>query len=112
VIYDSTAWTVTENHTAAQTNNVLKAAPGASTSLFITNLIVSNGATAGSIKIVEDTGGTPVDIVEEIYLGVNGGAQITFYPPLQVTANKDVGFTSTTVTTHSVTIQGFSKASS
>lgn len=100
-------WDVAENHTAAQTNNSLKGAPGASLSLYITDIIVSNGATAGNIKFVEDTAGTPVDLIEVVYLAANGGFVTNFRTPLKVTANKDFGFTSVTVTTHSITVLGF-----
>jgi hypothetical protein len=85
----------------------LKAAPGAGLSLYITDIIISNGATAGNVKIVEDTAGTPVDIVEVMYFAANGGAVIPLRTPIKVTANTDVGYTSASVTTHSVTLCGF-----
>lgn len=100
-------WRASENHATAQTNNELRAAPGAGLSLYITDIIISNGATAGDIKIVEDTGGTPVDLLENLYVAINGGAVINLATPIRVTANKNVGFTSATVTTHSVTLAGF-----
>lgn len=101
------AWSATENNAAAQTNNELKAAPGASLSLYITDIIVSNGATAGSIRLVEDTAGTPAIVLQEMYLAINGGAHLKLQTPIRITANKNVGFTSTTVTTHSVTLLGY-----
>lgn len=100
-------WSATDNQSSAQTNTALKAAPGANLSLYITDVIVSNGATAGNIKFVEDTGGTPVDKIEVIYLAANGGAVINFKTPIRITANKDFGYTSTTVTTHSVIVSGY-----
>ncbi|MHA2063734.1 MAG: hypothetical protein ACXABY_05045 [Candidatus Thorarchaeota archaeon] len=100
-------WDATENNATAQTNNQLKAAPGAGLSLYITDIIISNGATAGSVKIVEDTAGTPVDRIEEMYFAANGGISKRFETPIKITANTDVGFTSTTVTTHSVTLSGY-----
>lgn len=100
-------WSASENHTTAQTNNALQSAPGASLSLYITDLIISNGATAGNIKIVEDTAGTPVDIIEVMYFAANGGMCKKFATPIRVTANKDVGFTSVTCTTHSITLSGY-----
>lgn len=96
-----------EDHTSAQTNNQLKAAPGANLSIYITDVIFSNGATAGSIKLVEDEGGTPVQIGSTVYMAVNGGAVMNFVTPKRLTANKSLGFTSTTVTTHSVEIHGY-----
>ena len=96
-----------EDHTSAQTNNQLKAAPGAGLSIYITDVIFSNGATAGSIKLVEDEAGTPVQIGQTVYMGINGGAVMPFNTPKRLTANKSLGFTSTTVTTHSVEIHGY-----
>ncbi len=100
-------WSVSENHTTAQTNNELKAAPGANLSLYITDIIVSNGATAGNVKFVEDTGGTPIDKVEVTYLAINGGMVVNFKTPIRITANKNFGFTSVTSTTHSITVNGY-----
>lgn len=100
-------WSASENHSSAQTNNELKAAPGAGLSLYVTDVIISNGATAGDIKLVRDTSGTPVDILENLYVAVNGGAVINFTTPIRLPANINLGFTSTTVTTHSITVNGF-----
>lgn len=100
-------WTLFENHTSAQTNNQLKTAPGANLSLYITDVVFSNGATAGTIFLVEDEGGTPVQISQTMYVPVNGGAVIHWNTPKRLTANKTLGFTSATVTTHSVEVHGF-----
>lgn len=96
-----------ENNSTAQTNNELVAAPGAGLSLYITDIVVSNGATAGSIRLVEDTAGTPVIIMNELYMAVNGGAVMQFKTPLKLTANKNLGYTSTSVTTHTITVSGY-----
>ncbi len=96
-----------EDHTTAQTNNQLKAAPGAGLSIYITDVIISNGATAGSLKLVEDEGGTPVQIGGTVYLAITGGAVMNFKTPKRLTANKSLGFTSATVTTHSIEIHGY-----
>lgn len=100
-------WSANENHSSAQTNNALKAAPGSNLSLYITDVIISNGATAGSVQIVTDTGGTPATILGPYYLAINGGMSKRFATPIRLAADKDAGFTSTTVTTHSVTLSGF-----
>lgn len=100
-------WKVNENHSSAQTNNQLKAAPGANLSLYITDLIISNGATAGTVKIVEDEGGTPVDLLGPYYFAINGGLTMHFATPIRLTANKTLGFTSATVTTHTVSLNGY-----
>lgn len=101
------AWKVNENHVTAQTNNQLKAAPGANLSFYITDIIISNGATAGTVKLVEDEGGTPADIFGPYYFAVNGGICKRFATPIRMTANKSLGFTSTSVTTHTVTVVGY-----
>lgn len=100
-------WTVNDNQSAAQSNTVLKSAPGASLSLYITDVMISNGATAGDVRLVEDPAGTPVIKVPKIYLAINGGAVLHFETPIRLTANKALGYTSTTVTTHSVLVNGF-----
>lgn len=100
-------FSATDNQSTAQTNTQLQAAPGANLSLYITDIVISNGATAGNVKIVEDTSGTPVDIVEIMYFAANGGAALHFTTPIRVTANTNVGYTSATVTTHSITMNGY-----
>ena len=94
---------VTADYASAQTNTQLVAAQGAGNMICIEKLLISNGATAGTIKIVENTG-TPVDIVENIYVGINGGAVINLDGTLCTSANVNLGITSATVTTHSVTV--------
>lgn len=100
-------FSATDNQSSAQTNTQLKAAPGAGLSLYITDIVVSNGATAGNVKFVEDTAGTPVDRLEIMYFAANGGASLSFKTPIKITADKNFGYTSATVTTHSITISGF-----
>ena len=100
-------WSANENHATAQTNNELKAAPGANLSLYITDIVISNGATAGTVLITEDTGGTPATKLGPYYLAANGGMSKRFATPIRITANKNVGFTSATVTTHTVSLSGY-----
>lgn len=100
-------WRVNENQATAQTNNALKAAPGSNLSLYVTDIIISNGATAGTVSIVEDTGGTPATLLGPYYLAINGGMSKKFATPVRVTTDKDVGFTSVTVTTHTVSLLGY-----
>lgn len=100
-------WKANEDHTSAQTNNELKAAPGSGLSIYVTDIIVSNGATAGTIKLVEDPAGTPVDLLGRIFMAINGGAVINLETPIRLTADKALGFTSVTVTTHSIFVSGY-----
>lgn len=102
------AFRVFENHTGAQTNNELVAAPTvANRRIYVTDLIISNGATAGTFFLVEDTGGTPVQVSQTFYLPINGGAVVRFNVPIKLSELKNLGFTSATVTTHSVEVHGF-----
>lgn len=107
----SNLFDATDNQSSAQTDTALVSAPGAGLSLFITDLIISNGATAGSVKIVENTASS-TDVIELMYFAINGGMTKHFDPPLQISENVDVGYTSATVTTHSVFISGFKALSS
>jgi hypothetical protein len=51
--------------------------------------------------------GTPADVSQTFYLAINGGAAIHLQQPIRLTANKTLGFTSATVTTHSIAIHGY-----
>jgi len=93
------------DYSAAQTNVALKAAPGAGKSLFITDVIVSNGAVAGVIKLINGSGGATK--IGPLYLSANGGASIRFDRPVRLSANTALCVTSTSATTHSVTVCGY-----
>ena len=99
-------WSVAANYSEAQTAVEVKAAPGAGLSLYITDVICSNGATAGNMKFGEDTAAL-ADKIEVMYFAINGGAALHFRTPIKLTANKNFGLTSVTCTTHSVTICGY-----
>lgn len=99
-------WSAAANYAAAQTSVEVKAAPGAGLSLYITDVVCSNGATAGNMKFGEDTAGL-VDKIEVMYFAVNGGAALHFRTPIKLTANKNFGLTSVSCTTHSVTVCGY-----
>lgn len=100
-------WSATDNQSSAQTNKSLKTAPASGLSLYITDIIVSNGATAGSLRFVSDTAGTPVIQINELYLGVNTGVCKNFATPIRIPTATNFGYTSTTVTTHTVFVSGF-----
>ncbi len=101
------SWKAYHDETAAQTDHALVATPGAGLSLYITDIIVSNGATAGTVKFEEDTATAKTQMHGTLYFAINGGCVINFKTPLRITANKDFGFTSATVTTHSITVLGY-----
>lgn len=92
------------DYSSAQTNTSVQAAPGASLSLYITDIVISNGATAGKITLLDGSGGT---VKFSIYPAINGGAAVSLKQPIRLTANTALCITSTTVTTHSVNVGGY-----
>src|SRR3990170_401544 len=100
-------WNVSADYASAQTNATVKAAPGVNLSLFITDIVISNGAVAGNITLLDGSGGT---VKLEIYPPINGGVAIALRTPIKLTANTLLAITSTTVTTHSVNICGYTAA--
>ena len=101
------SWTVTHAETSAQTDHELKAAPGAGLSLYVTDIIISNGATAGTVIVELDGASAKTPIIGPLYLAISGGAVINLKTPIRITANKNIALTSATVTTHSITINGY-----
>jgi hypothetical protein len=97
-------WHVSADYSSAQTNASVKAAPGAGLSLYITDLQISNGATAGNVTLLDGSGGT---VLYELYPAINGGATLSLRNPIKLTANTALCVTSTTVTTHSVFVSGY-----
>lgn len=97
-------WHVSADYASAQTNASVKAAPGASLSLYITDLQISNGATAGNITLLDGSGGT---VLYELYPAINGGAVLSLRSPIKLTANTALCITSTSCTTHSVFVSGY-----
>lgn len=106
--YAPNSWSIpTATYASAQTNTSLKTAPGAGLSLYITDVVISNGATAGIIKLLDGSGGT--ELVGG-HFAVNGGLAISFRTPIKLTANTALCVTSTDVTSHKITVQGFTAA--
>lgn len=97
-------WHVSADYASAQTNVSVKAAPGASLSLYITDIQLSNGATAGNVTLLDGSGGT---VLYEVYPAINGGAVLSLRNPIKLTANTACCLTSTTVTTHSIFLSGY-----
>ena len=101
--FSGTTASVTANYSSVQTNTEVIAAPAAGVSIYITDLLVSNGATAGYITIIEDTSSAVVKI-QRLNLAANGGASIQFSTPIKLTAAKNLGVTSSTADDFSLTI--------
>lgn len=95
---------VSADYGIAQSNASVKAAPGSGLKLYITDIVISNGATAGNVTLLDGSGGT---VLFECYPAINGGVSISLKQPIVLTANTALCITSTTVTTHSVNIGGY-----
>lgn len=97
-------WSVSADYGAAQTNASVKATPGAGLKLYITDIFVSNGAVAGNITLLNGSAGT---VMFECYPAINGGAVANLRSPIVLSADTALCITSTTVTTHSITVCGY-----
>jgi len=94
--------TISADYASAQTNVSVISAPGASLSIYITDISLSNGATAGNVTLLDGSGGT---VKWEVYPAINGGAVLSgLRQPIKLTANTALCLTSSTVTTHSIFI--------
>ncbi len=101
-----TIWSAAAAFGAAQTDTEVVATPGGGLSLYVTDIIISNNGTAGSVKLVEDTA-SAVDVLEVMFFAENGGAVINLQTPIKLTANKNLGITSVSCTDHSITVCGY-----
>ncbi len=97
-------WSASVDYAAAQTNATIKTAPGVGLKLYITDIFLSNGAVAGNVTLLDGSAGA---VKWECYPAINGGAAWSPKNPIALTANTLLAITSTTVTTHSLTINGF-----
>lgn len=97
-------WSVSADYSSAQTNTSVKASPGAGLKLYITDIFISNGATAGNITLLNGSGGT---VMFEAYCAINGGAVLNLRTPIVLSAATALCITSTTVTTHAITVCGY-----
>ena len=107
--FDGTAGNATANYSAVTTNSELVAAPGAGKNIYLTSLIVSNGATAGYVTVVENTG-SPTTKIQRLNLAANGGCVLSFSAvPLMLSSNVNLGISSSTADDFSVTAVYFVK---
>lgn len=84
-----TKFSVTHTHASAAA--ATKAAPGAGKRILITDIIGSSDKPDAQIKIIEDTGGTPVTKFQaqfRVDATYNGVFSYQFKTPIQITANK------------------------
>lgn len=97
-------WHVSADYASAQTNTSVRAAPWAWVALYITDIMISNGATAGNITLLDGSGGT---VLFEIYPAINWWVALNLKNPIKLTDNTALCITSTTVTTHSIFVSWF-----
>lgn len=100
-------WQAQHSETTAQTNHEIKAAPAGSLKLMLTDILISNGAVAGEVKLLDGSGGT---VLLHVYLAPYGGGFFQFHTPIILTAATALCLTSVTVTTHTLTVSGFTSA--
>ena len=94
-------------YAAPQTAAQLQQVPTSGNALYITDIVISNGNTAGTVSLVEDTDGAKTVVINKLNFAINGGAVINFQTPFKLTENEDLGITSTGVSDHSITIVGY-----
>ena len=93
----------TANYSSVESNTALISSPGYHTSIFLTDLIISNGDTAGYVTIEEDTSDNQKILIQRQNLAINGAMIANFSEPIQVNPNTDLGVTSSTADDFSVT---------
>jgi len=100
------------NAIVAETDRQLVAAPGANKALVITDIIISNDPASadGTILFEDDTTGAKTAKTGTLWvLAGTGVPLLNLGSPIICATNKNFGFTSTLMTTHSVTVLGYVK---
>ena len=101
------AWTGSANTAGAETAE-LQAAPGASLSLYLTDVVISSDAVQ-VVRIVEETG-VDTELVPEIYLLASTSIVLHFRTPIRVTANKNIGYITDNAENTTILINGYTAA--
>lgn len=99
-------WSYHSNGSTALTDASVKADPGDNYSIFVTDIIFSNGSTT-AMNIFFEEGSTTV--LGPYYLeAINGrGVHIKFETPKQITASTALTVTTSAATAHAVDVTGF-----
>ena len=96
------AWSASVDYAAAQTNATVYAAQSGYKTV-ITWVLISNGAVAGNVTLLDGSGGA---VLYELYAPINGGvAQDNIQ--IELTDETLLAITSTSCTTHSVSVGGY-----
>jgi hypothetical protein len=96
------AWNANANYAAAQTDAIVKAAPGANLALYVTDILFSTD-TAMNIFLEA----AAAIITPKVYLAANGGWSAHFQTPVRWTTNTAITITSSAAGNHSVLILGY-----
>ena len=100
-------WSANDNGATTETDTVIKTAPGAGLSLYITDIIYT-AAAAGTLTVSEDPGGGS----EAVLLGPHqiaaaGGFTKSYGTPIKLTTNLALGYTMTGSGQHTLSIVGY-----
>jgi hypothetical protein len=100
-------WNVSHDFASAATNHLLVAAPATGKALYITDIVLTNVGTAGTIVLVEDPAGTPAAITPTMAINTNSTIAIHLDTPIKLTAVKALGITSVSCVAHGIQINGY-----
>jgi hypothetical protein len=104
--YPSTAFSVTINSADASSATQVKAAAGASTYIYITDIMVSTDTELNFT--IQDDAGTPNVIIENIYLAANGGFVLNLATPIKApAANQDIDIVASDTGNVTVLLNGY-----
>jgi len=107
-LHHPNSWSANGEYTTAQTNTSMKAAPGASLSFYITD-IVFNTAVAGTVKLLNGSGGSTLYSLPG--MAANGGSSsVGFRTPIKLSANTALCVTTTGTGAMFVLVNGYTAA--
>jgi len=94
----------------ATADTVCQVTPGAGQRFYVTDVVISNGATAQTVRIITGTGttcGTSTDVVVPlINMPINGAVSINLRTPVRTSVDEDLCSDISGTTAHSVQIVG------
>jgi len=104
-IYDR-PWSYHADGTAALTDATVKAAPGAGLSIYLTDVVFSNGADTAKTIFFEE-GSTKVLGPWDLPATLGTGMRVHLNTPKKITANTALTVTTSSATQHTVDVTGF-----
>jgi len=112
-VASSTANTTSAQGSAITTTTQVLGLSGASLSYYLTDVVVSCGATASAVSVVSSTTAgnacatSPANVVPALNLPVNGSLAINFHTPIKVTANSALCCKTSGSTAFSCLVSGY-----